>query len=323
MIIIKYKGGLGNQMFQYALHQILEQIYDPNQIKADLSHYILQNEHNGFELTEVFHFNKPLAALTEVKKIANVYLPGRLYPLLPPKLQRRISSNIQYKLVEVRKKLCKSRYKHHYSQRFHNTYEEEIFHLDMSCDWYLDGLWQNLSYWKHIWGEEKDAIARMQGIFSFREERYLANREWKALAEGLSKPDTVAIHVRRGDFANSKFDICPREYYEQAIRKIQEKIPQPSFFFFTDDIGYVQTAFFLQNMTIIANGPAKAEVDMWLMSKAGNLIISNSTFSYWGALLNQNKEKLVIAPKYSIKSQKGEFLLSAPADWWLIDNLHG
>lgn len=332
MIVIRYKGGLGNQMFQYALHKILQETYPEEVVKADLSHYLLQKEHNGFELDSVFGFQETSVSRKEVLSIANIYVPGKLYEILPDGIQKRIAENWQHKFMAWKKKMYPGKNPNFYRQSFHNSFESWMFSLDLSHDWYLEGLWQNMLYWTRGELTEKEAVTKIQGIFSFEDAKYLNDNKLKEAKELLEEENAVGIHVRRGDFANSKFDICPLEYYKQAISYVKEKINTPKFYFFTDDVEYVKQTFShlnemknlvtVDNIRIIAHGAVRSDIDMWLMSKCSNLIISNSTFSYWGAMLGKQENRVIVAPKYSVKSSRGEFELSAPGNWTLLDNIH-
>ena len=330
MIVIKYKGGLGNQMFQYAFHQAMKEAYPEETIKADLSHYILQNEHNGFELISVFGFQEDVATKGEVTSIVNIYFPGRLFKHLPRKIKEKIANNLQYMYRNLKNAFIPKKSEQYYKQIYHNTLEKEVFMLDLSRDWYLDGLWQNLQYWSRGNKSDSNYIKKIQNLFSFDDEKYASDICLKETKEELEKENSVGIHVRRGDFVDSKFDICPMSYYMQAIRIIRDLIPDSVFYFFTDDVEYVKNNFpqvisdekdsGLVEIVAISHGAKRSDIDMWLMSKCHNLIISNSTFSFWGAILGDQERRKIIAPRYSIISKNGKFELSAPENWLLIDN---
>lgn len=332
MIIVKYKGGLGNQMFQYVMQKTLQEVYPEQEVKADLSHYMLQKEHNGFEMDSIFGFQEAIATRKEVLSISNEYVPGRFYEMMPKGMQEFIAGNLQYKFMALKKKLSPAKNKNFYRQSFHNFYDSGMFCLDTSHPWYLEGLWQNMFYWTKGQRVDSKAVAKVQNLLVLKDDKYLADEKLRILKESVETGNAVGIHVRRGDFANSKFDICPMEYYRQAIVEMTAKIKTPSFYFFTDDAEYVKQTFpameemkdFVtkENIKIIAHGAKRSDVDMWLMSKCSNLIISNSTFSYWGAMLGEQEKRIIIAPKYSVKSERGEFKLSAPEHWILLDNIH-
>jgi hypothetical protein len=113
---------------------------------------------------------------------------------------------------------------------------------------------------------------------------------------------SVSIHVRRGDYVGSEyFDICGREYYLKAVSFITEKISinhKPTFFVFSDDIAWCKNIFLGDNFNFIDNNKAQYSYkDMQLMSLCKHNIIPNSSFGWWGAWLNRNNQKIVIAPQ--------------------------
>ena len=113
----------------------------------------------------------------------------------------------------------------------------------------------------------------------------------------------MAVHLRRGDYSsqsnyNSFFGTLSSEYYERAINEIKNKVIDPKFFVFSDDISWCkQNLKFLSDVEFVAHGTSvHASEDLILMALCRHQIIANSTFSWWGALLNSNKNKIVIAP---------------------------
>lgn len=118
----------------------------------------------------------------------------------------------------------------------------------------------------------------------------------------IDASNSVAVHVRRGDYTDSKMqyiygNIGTLDYYENAIKIIKKKVQNPKFFFFSDDVTYVRNNFHEENMEIVnCNKGEKSFFDMYLMSHCKSMIITNSTFSCWAAYLNKN-QPLVICPK--------------------------
>ncbi|MGK4199417.1 alpha-1,2-fucosyltransferase [Fusobacterium sp. HC1336] len=118
----------------------------------------------------------------------------------------------------------------------------------------------------------------------------------------IEDTNSVSIHVRRGDYLNSREfkNICTLEYYKNAIKYMKDRLENPVFFIFSNDIEWCK-----ENLNIVGehyyiNWNNKKENnfrDMQLMSLCKNNIIANSSFSWWAALLNINKNKIVVAPK--------------------------
>lgn len=319
MIIVKYKGGLGNQMFQYAMQLALEKKYGKQQVLADISHYLLQNEHNGYELERVWGIQLPVAPRERLKKLSPYFYPGKLILNLPDELKRIIRDNLQHRYNE--RKLEKDSHikEHYYRQQDHCSYEPEIWALDTEKDWYLDGLWQNILYWDGI-------LSGIREAFSFQNENRFTAQDlsWKAQIENSY---SVSIHVRRGDFVNSKFDICGPAYYEKAMLRLLQELENRSvdqndvrYFFFTDDPGYVEKAFqSVRNKEIVHHRMEGAVLDMELMSLCKHHIISNSTFAWWAAWLDEKEDALVIGPACSVRKPEKDYALSAPESWILLE----
>ncbi len=114
---------------------------------------------------------------------------------------------------------------------------------------------------------------------------------------------SISVHIRRGDYANDKvtntyFGTCPLEYYKQAMDYMRSKVNNPIFYFFSDDIEWVKKEFNEdENFVFISNPKLQDYEELILMSQCSHNIIANSSFSWWGAWLNDNPAKLVVAPK--------------------------
>ena len=319
MIIVKYKGGLGNQMFQYAMQLALEKKYGKQQVLADTSHYLLQNEHNGYELEKVWGIHLSTASGTTLKKLSPYYYPGKLFFYLPDGLKRIVRDNLQHRYRERKLKSDSGVRKRYYKQQDHCSYEPEVWTFDKEKDWYLDGLWQNIMYWDGI-------LADIRKAFSFQNENRYTEQDliWK---EQIENSYSVSIHVRRGDFVNSKFDICSPDYYEKAMLRLQQELENCGvdwndirYFFFTDDTEYVEQTFkAVHNKEIIRHKTADAILDMELMSMCRHHIISNSTFAWWAAWLDIKEDALVLGPSCSIRKPEKDYPLSAPDGWVLLE----
>lgn len=308
MIAVRYRGGLGNQMFQYAFSLALEKKYGIP-VLADTTHYRLNGEHNGFELETLFQIRLNHAEKKDLAKLSPYYVPGRVFDKLPEQIRHLIANNLQYKYWEYKKAKVNAVY---YKQAVHNTFEPEVFSLDQGQDWYLDGLWQDLRYFEACQNEVRAA-------FSFRNEM-LYSQEDRSIINLIKETNAVGIHVRRGDFVNSKFDLCGRDYYDSAIRTIEECADKPFYFFFSDDPDYVASEFKeIKNKRIVKHDVKGSILDMEMLSLCKHVIISNSTFSLWAAWLGDSPERFVIAPKYSIVNHGKKFELNVPQHWIQLD----
>ena len=157
----------------------------------------------------------------------------------------------------------------------------------------FDFQWLDQKYFKEL--SLKDEL-------SFREENIDARN--MALAAVIRKEESVAVHIRRGDYLskenwNNFGRFCTLDYYHDSISYIKSTISQPKFYFFSDDIDYAKKEFASENAVFVDFNKGKESwKDMFLMSKCKHQIIANSTFSYWAAQLATNNDNhIVIAPK--------------------------
>ncbi|HOV15035.1 MAG TPA: alpha-1,2-fucosyltransferase, partial [Spirochaetota bacterium] len=121
------------------------------------------------------------------------------------------------------------------------------------------------------------------------------------ISNQIKNSNSVSIHVRRGDYVgNIKtlnfHGVCEIDYYIDAINSIKQKVQNPLFFIFSDDIEWCKNNIKDEN-SIFIDFERDDYVDMYLMTVCKHNIIANSSFSYWAAYLNQNFDKIVIAPK--------------------------
>jgi hypothetical protein len=179
---------------------------------------------------------------------------------------------------------------------------------------YFDGFWQSEKYFKFLGQRLRDRllITSVPSVYSQR------------LIDAVSESNAVAIHVRRGDYANSgAYKLISGRYYWRAIEIIRMMFPGPRFFIFSDDIAACRAMFdSLENATFVEGNADKSYEDFRLMMMCKHNIIGNSTFSWWAAWLNQNPEKVVIAPaNWFNANHYFRFNMSdlLPADWIQLD----
>lgn len=153
-----------------------------------------------------------------------------------------------------------------------------------------EGFWQSEAYFKPVEGIVRKA-------FIFREE--LLNKESKGMVPFLKSKNSVSVHVRRGDYLQHQdyYGQCTESYYKKAIESMQERVPNPFFVFFSDDMEWVKQNIKCENAKYVTWNTGKDSwQDMYLMSCCKHNIVANSSFSWWGAWLNSNPNKQVIAP---------------------------
>lgn len=268
MLIIRVMGGLGNQMFQYALYRAMKE--RGLSVKLD-DRYLKKNgnQHNGLELKRVFGLNYDSAGITDIVKNG-----GDPYAFIC-RMKRRLL-HIENKNVVI-------------EQDF--EYKPYLFELENS---YLCGYWQSEKYFIEI----RDRI-----INDFKFVLSLSDENQK-LVQKIKEKNSVALHIRRGDYLSNENkelygNICTDEYYQKAIQYFTSNYKDVHFFIFSDDSDIEKNSNinFCQHTIINWNRGLSSYVDMQLMSLCKHNIIANSSFSWWAAWLNTNKEKQVIMPK--------------------------
>lgn len=294
VIIVKLQGGLGNQMFQYAVGRHLA-LLTGTELKLDAISFQDELEQN-ITLTprkyglNCFNIRAAFAAPEEIDWF---------------KKYRRKDGSVWFlynRLFADETKYAKG--------RFH--FEPKILKLRPPV--YLDGWWNTEKYFKDI---------RPVILKDFTVLNPLSDKN-KETAERIRASESVSIHVRRGDYAsdpetNRIWGTLGNEYYGRAVKIIRDKVNDPKFFVFSDDVGWVKNNLRLPAETTYVdwnNGWAAGE-DLRLMYLCKHHIIANSTFSWWGAWLSENKDKIVIAPARWFRSKKSTTITNdiVPEEW--------
>lgn len=284
MIIVRICGGLGNQMFQYAIAKSLA-LKNNDIFKLDLSFFQRQSLRK-YELNS-FNIEENIASKEECEKLRG---KERFFDKMLKKL----------KLPLVRPET--------YVQEKQKTLFEENF-SQLSGDLYLDGYWQNEKYFSDIRGEL---------LVDFIPAKNLSN-EYQIYFTAIVNSKSVSLHVRRGDYindahTNSVHGVCGIDYYKKAVNCIRSHVTSPSFYIFSDDMAWCEENFdFVENKIFVKNTKSALE-DLELMKHCDHNIIANSSFSWWGAWLNENAAKIVLSPKQWIKNNT-QNLKWVPDSW--------
>jgi len=272
MIVSRIIGGLGNQMYQYAAGRAISLVRDTS-LRLDISGFADYGLHQGFELQRVFGCPAEIASEAHVR--------GILGWQFSPGIRR----------VMTRSSMAAFRRKGFIVEP-HFLYWPGIKKVARDC--YLVGYWQSEKYFQ-------DAASVIRADFTFKSP--LANRNAE-LAEQIGQANAVSLHVRRGDYAknpktNATHGLCSLDYYQAAIQYVTDRVEQPYFFIFSDDIAWVKDNLKMDFpcQYVDHNQGAESYNDMRLMSLCQHHIIANSSFSWWGAWLNPRPEKIVVAPQ--------------------------
>lgn len=286
MIIVKLMGGLGNQMFQYALGRRLA--HDIGcKLKLDVSNYSEYRD-RSFQL-HYFNIRAAVATKRELDIVFGRGLGGRLFSYV----------------VKCAPSLCPEVI-HEKGQRFDRSI------LISARRTYLSGFWQSEEYFR-------DIAEIIRGDFTLKEPPDPLNA---GMLKKIQDCNAVAVHIRRGDYvadshARTILGTMPTEYYRQAMERMAKQVQDPHFFVFSDDSPWVKCNFDLPfPMTIVDHNPTeRAHLDLFLMSQCRHQIISNSTFGWWGAWLNISSDKIVLAPKVWFRDEDYDSRDVIPAGW--------
>ncbi len=269
-VIIKYSGGVGNQLFQYAFSRC----FGDKLVTAWLNDYKGINKRR-FVLKDFFP-NVEIGDCDEYTR--KEYLMGH---------KKYYSEHELTPDAKCSKALF--------------DIEEGLF----------EGFWQDYRY-----PEKCKSLLREELIFKDQKEERIIK-----LANSVSDHNAVSIHFRRTDYLNEKYfnslgGICSEEYYERAVSYIKGRVEDPVFYIFSDDTEYAKKMAVHIGGTVIDKFMFEHYedwYDLYLMSLCSHNIIANSSFSWWGAWLNNNPRKIVIAPKRWHKYK--DFSEICPPSW--------
>jgi hypothetical protein len=288
MIVVRICGGLGNQLFQYAAGRRLAIEYQ-TELLLDLEWFRstpASNTLRAFELSQYPIAAQPVVGLDERWcRFHGGRLTGRL----------GISWG-GWRLFRERS----------------FDFDETV--ITIGDNTYLSGYWQSFRYF-----EEISDLIRTELTPTIPP---TANDD--QLLKIMSSTNSVSVHVRRGDYISQKaaaavHGSCSPEYYDAALKLLCSQMPDPVFFIFSDDVNWVKNNMKFPGQTIFVehNDSASAFQDLRLMATCKHHIIANSSFSWWGAWLNRNEDKCVIAPaKWFADHRKTPTLM--PNSWLRI-----
>lgn len=273
MIIVNLTGGLGNQMFQYAFGRNIS-IQRKTELKIHFTNALFYTQR--YFCLDSFKINAKKATKNDLAKLGIIKnrVLNRFFYLVDERLGIQLNKNIV-------------------TQRFPLFFNHK--YLSTKNDTYIQGYWADYKYFQKI-----ENIIRNE----FLPKKRLDYVNLRTL-NYIKNSNSVSIHVRRGDYVNSKTDknsFLVIRYYANCIAEINKKAPKPVFFIFSDDIPWCKKNLdpLLQNHYYIDNNKGEDSYkDLFLMSNCHHNIIAKSTFSWWGAFLNKNKKKIILSPNES------------------------
>ena len=297
MIIIRLSGGLGNQLFQYAIGRRMA--IDRNvTLKLD----VVSGFRGDFfkRKYELYNFNivEHLATDDEIPKSIFTHTEA---PTIIGKMTRSINNLI----VSINHDII--------SEKTLN-YDERVLNNDRdNC--YLVGFWQSEKYFNPIRGILLKEITVRREL----------NETSKEYLEDINKKNSISVHFRNYALKNNDnyyfqrpdiHGVLNSVYYDSAVDYIIQRVENPHLFLFSDDAEMLLRKI-KHNIpyTIIAHNKSSNYEDLVLMLMCKHQIIANSSFSWWAAWINQNKNKIVIAPKQWSKREKDSSVDIVPEEW--------
>lgn len=267
MIKVILKGGLGNQMFQYAAGKSLARHLGTD-VVLDTSFLDNIIPIRGFTRRKYrlgdFGINEKLTSKFK-NKFLNAYFSYPFYKFSYPLIKNKYVQVDPYKF-------------------------EESFY-DLRDGAIIDGYFNNIEFFKGV----ESNISEYFNVDMFKSDKIFQ------IEKEIENTDSVSLHIRQGDYKNQKhIDIYTQldgEYYNEAIRIIKSSVSNPHFFVFAYG---VDDDFVEKNLELETNEYTTVSFDdksdLRLMSICKHNIIANSSYSFWGAYLNKNPTKVVISP---------------------------
>lgn len=286
MNIIRMTGGLGNQMFQYALY--LKLCSMGKEVKFDdVAEYKVPDARPI--MLWVFDISYPKASAAEVNQITDGFLK------LSHRIRRKLFGR---KSLEYHEKDC--------------NFDEQVLKREPA---YLTGYFQSEKYFKDIETQVRKAFVFSDKIWEGPDPD--TKRRMESYLRQIGSTTAVAMHVRRGDYLTTSEvfgGICTQEYYVRAIKRVLKDVPDAVFFVFSNDTKWVKEwipelceegEIKEADRFVVIEGTTEdtGYLDMLLMSRCRHYILANSSFSWWGAYLNPADDKLVIAPSVWFNNQ--------------------
>jgi hypothetical protein len=266
MIIMRLYGGLGNQMFQYALGRRLA---------------LLKKTSLWFDLTW-FAETRPDGGTKREFQLDRFRIRGRR---LPDRLCEHLLHKSPFQILNWLET----------PSRFDEQgpgFDARVFDCPRMA--YIDGYWQTEKYFDAIESTIRNDFALVASLAPAR----------RKILDRLKGRKSTSVHVRRGDYvenpaASALHGVCSAEWYAQAMMLMADGLENHCFVVFSDDIAWAKTnlPFYENTIFVDSEFDGRAYEDIHLMARCQNHIIANSSFSWWGAWLNPSKSKKVIAPK--------------------------
>lgn len=272
LITMRIKGGLGNQLFQYAAAYALSKRLDqPFQFNPAFTATMTARGYKFPELrVDVDQVVNDDDLPTKVRLLKNAYV------------------NKAARVLNLSKHKCGDGL---YFLETRDAWQPDFFTITAS-NLYVDGYFQSEEYFKQY---------RDELLWQFLP-RYEAEPDYIKVLEQIQHYNAVAVHVRRSDFKkdNNPFHyLLTEDYYRKAVHYIREHVSAPVFFWFSDDMEWVKEHIGdVHDFIFVSIKTSHGDIDdMMLMKHCNHIITANSTFSWWAAWLNEHEDAIRVVPE--------------------------
>lgn len=301
MVIAKFQGGLGNQMFQYAAGLRLA-LKRRTSLKLDIGALMEAVPHENFVLRDydlgIFEIPEQIASRIEVRKFIRRTKPGT----------RSLLERIEDKFIHRA-----------YFREQNGLFDPSVRELPRNS--YLDGYFQNEKYFT-------DIEHTIRERFRFPVHLWKLPSRVDELKDRIVGGNSVCLNVRRGDYvtnpaSNYWHGVCEEEYFFKAMDRLSEIVGDIHYYVFSDDLAWCEQVFSkVPNLTIVSHDYKGARFGcyLWLMSQCKHFIIPNSSFAWWAAWLAENPGKIILKPSRWFRAQEMKGVDICPENWISVEN---
>ncbi len=279
LVIVRIWEGLGNQLFQYAYARALKERGINVRLDLDKAYddTFAKKENHARRQNGIQNFNISIDGI-DVEKY------GKYRYIQRDDFRKRMIFNLAKHGL----------WKYKFCEQDGYYFDKKYAFIKGNC--YIKGWFQDPKYFRHIRSELLEELTPKKKIVISKE-----------LRQALESRESVAVHVRRGDYVKIR-RTSSISYYKRAVKRMKEQYQNPFFLFFSDDIEWVKENLNIEESCLYVNEDHRMQdyEELLIMSKCKSIIMSNSTFSWWGAWLNRNPEKIIIVPRDCwLMKQKG------------------
>lgn len=305
MIIVRMQGGLGNQMFEYAVGRFFQETYNEPLCLDYTIPFSKKSTSRQLDVLKKFNIRYENEIRTKRQFLSLAGFSGIIFEfiLFTLKVIRKIAGDTARYRVEVCLKKALNKFGFYIClDRFINFTETKANNK------LLFGYWQCEKYFAPISEKIKHELLLKDSFFSAQGKEY---------RQMILEDNSVCVHIRRGDYTKLPlFFVCNKDYYLRAIRLLDKKIQNPVMYMFSDDIEWVKKNIKWSGMIKYIDKINNDFEELALMSCCKHFIMSNSSFSWWAQYLSDNPQKIVVAPSRWYNGKESDIYMD---DWNLLD----